>query len=131
MNINQLSRDRLLETLKSDMQKILEDEFLQKPVGKDVINSIGLRIDSYMRALVEDQGFHKEIEFEVTGILDDSRVNVVPGNFFTGLLMQGIYYPPALYGANELETNIGKYVWDSSGQFGLVTNTKEDESKTL
>lgn len=107
------NQQRILNQIKEEMKQILEKEFLQKRNGEFTHQEITEEIKSYLHSFLHKNmggGYCDRISFEA-GASSDGTFLISPKNFFTGLLMKGIYYPPALWGLSEAESENGIYKW--------------------
>ena len=64
------------------------------------------------------------MSFSVEGEFD--YITVIPNNFFSALLYQGILFPPAaLFGIKSFKTDYGIYYWEE----GVKWDNKTDPGK--
>lgn len=114
--------ERLSLNIGESIQKFL----LNKPVSQNVVNGIRTYISNSLVSFLHAQGLEKlknNIEFIVEEKKEEEVALVLPSNFFTGLLLKGIVFEPALHGAREYPFQGGKYLWEGESRFVFLPSS--------
>lgn len=111
--LSDVSVKRLADKLKSDIQTVIEESFLNKPNNSQNKQHAVDVVESFLSEKLANQGFlslKPYISFSVEGEFD--HLTITPDNFFSALLYKGIIFPPAAYfGVREFEADYGTYYW--------------------
>jgi len=118
-------QQQLMDKIKSDMHKALEERFLGKPVDQISVNNIHAMANIQALSLLHSNnaGHLKEhIQFDTSAVSDKETVCVNPHNFFTALLFHGIFCYEALNPSyTEHKTDNGTFKWYYNG-LGFLPN---------
>lgn len=105
--------------LKKSLTDILNEKFLNKPVDKDLTKRILAEVDLFIGSILsQSKGdiFTKDVSYGIN--IYEGRVFVLPQNFFTALLINGVFFPYSLWSdINSIDTEMGKFEWKDGSLF--------------
>lgn len=74
-----------------------------------LVNNIKQEMKHQLFLQAKNFASDENVKFDI--VVDIEIVKVIPKNFFTGLLIEGVFCPSALFGTTELVTKKGRYIW--------------------
>ncbi|RUP42328.1 MAG: hypothetical protein EKK63_01745 [Acinetobacter sp.] len=101
---------RILDLLNGELKEQFskfQDELIDP--SRKLERRINAEIKNQLMLQAKNFANNDNVKFDTIVLFD--VIKIIPKNFFTGLLIEGVFCPSALFGATELDTRKGKYVW--------------------